>query len=89
MLKLKTIYSNILGFPVTENSGFILDLTGQLSEYKKTINAHLEKGWLDNRTRNLVIEFHTYTPNIDCITVFKIKFQTLSGLLYTVHSEVC
>ncbi|XP_025191851.1 LOW QUALITY PROTEIN: polycystic kidney disease and receptor for egg jelly-related protein [Melanaphis sacchari] len=77
-----------LWFPDTKNSGFILDLTGQLSEYKQKINTHLENGWLDNRTRSLVIEFHTYTPGIDCITVFKIKFQTLSGLLYTIHSEV-
>jgi hypothetical protein len=80
---------NILGFPDTKNSGFILDLTGQLSDYKKKINTHLENGWLDNKTRILIIEFHTYTPSIDCITVFKIKFQTLSGLLYTIHSEVC
>lgn len=79
----------ILGFPETNNSGFVLDLTGQLSEYKQKINTHLENGWLDNRTRSLVIEFHTYTPGIDCITVFKIKFQTLSGLMYTIHSEVC
>uniref|UniRef100_A0A2S2P2K4 Polycystin domain-containing protein n=1 Tax=Schizaphis graminum TaxID=13262 RepID=A0A2S2P2K4_SCHGA len=77
-----------LWFPDTKNYGFILDLTGQLSDYKKKINTHIENGWLDNKTRNLIIEFHTYTPSVDCITVFKIKFQTLSGLLYTIHSEV-
>ncbi|VVC44104.1 Polycystin cation channel, PKD1/PKD2 [Cinara cedri] len=77
-----------LWFPEAHNSGFMLDLTGELSEYRKKLNTHLENGWLDNRTRNLVVEFQTYTPNIDCITVFKIQFQTTSGLLFTVNNVV-
>lgn len=67
----------------------MLDLTGGLVEYKKKLNTYLNNGWLDNRTRNLVVEFQTYTPNVDCITMFKIQFQTTSGLVYIVNNAVC
>lgn len=70
------------------NSGFILDLIGDQSEYENILNTHLENGWLDNRTTHLVIEFQMYTPIADCITVFKLGFQTTSGTLYTVDKEV-
>jgi hypothetical protein len=79
---------NILGFPETDHSGFILDLTGDAFEYKKILKTHLENGWFDNKTRNVIIEFQTYTPNIDSITVFNIKLHSVSGLLYTVTTVV-
>lgn len=57
--------------------------------YKKDLATHLDNGWLDIDTRSLSIEFKTYTPNTDCVTQFKIEFQTTLGLLYAVKSEVC
>lgn len=89
MSKPRTNDSNVSGFPFTDNSGFILDLIDGKSEYKSSLVKHLDNGWLDSRTRNLVVEFKTYTPNVDCITAFKIQFQTTTGLIYTVDSMVC
>lgn len=79
---------NVPGFPDTENSGFILDLTGELPDYKNDLNAHLENGWLDGKTRSLVIEFQTHSPNTDSTTLFKIKFETISGLMFTINKVV-
>lgn len=79
---------NILGSPVKINSGFILDLIGDQSEYKNTLYTHLENGWLDKKTTNLAIEFQMYTPIADCITVFKFEFETTLGSLYAVNKEV-
>jgi len=86
--KVLQIWFNVSGFPDTETSGFILDLNGGLFNYKQSLNAHLKNGWLDNRTKNLVVEFQTYSPNTDSTTVVKIKFFTTSGLTYSIDKEV-
>lgn len=57
--------------------------------YVKTLNYQLNNGWLDKRTRRLVVEFTTYSPHMDVITVFIFKFETALGLIYDVKYMVC
>lgn len=72
-----------------EHEGYVLDLTGGRAMYVKTLNYQLNHGWLDKRTRRLVVEFTTYSPHMDVISVFVITFESTLGLLFNVKSVVC
>lgn len=71
-----------------DHSGYVLELTGKLDMWKKKLKEHLDDNWLDNRTKSLDVDFHIYTPNNDCITMFTVTFQTTMSLLYNMSTKV-
>lgn len=71
-----------------DTSGYELHLIGGLVESKTTLDKHLQLGWLDAKTRRLVVGFQLYTPATDSVTVVRVRMETCCGFLYMINTDV-
>lgn len=65
-----------------------LRLAGGPMETRSTLDKHLQSGWLDAGTWRLYVDFQTYTPHTDSMTVVQVLVTTECGLRYTVSADV-
>jgi hypothetical protein len=62
--------------------GYVYEFRGRLSDIKNNLTILHQLGWIDNKTRGLIIQLNLYNPNVQLFTSinFLIEFLSTGGI---------
>ncbi|UJR25703.1 hypothetical protein I4U23_007054 [Adineta vaga] len=69
--------------------GYTYELRGRLSDLRSNLSELHRLGWIDNRTRAVIIQMTLYNPNVDVFifTTFLLEFLSTGGIHPTARFE--
>ena len=69
--------------------GYVYEFRGRLSDLQSNLSQLHQLGWIDHRTRAVIIQFTLYNPNVQLFTsaTFLTEFLSTTGIYPTVRFE--
>lgn len=64
-------------FTTYGGGGYVFDFLGSISQIKTNLEHLRNSTWIDRRTRNILIEFNLYNPNVNLFAVCTFAFELL------------
>lgn len=69
--------------------GYVYEFRGSLSDLRSNISQLYQLGWIDQKTRGIIIQINLYNPNVELFTsiTFLIEFLSTGGIYPQVRFE--
>jgi polycystin 1L2 len=69
--------------------GYVYEFRGRLSDLQSNLSELHKLGWIDSKTRSIIIELNLYNPNVELFTsiTFLTEFLSTGGIYPTAHFE--
>jgi hypothetical protein len=66
----------------SDSGGYIYEFIGRLSDIESNLSLLHQLEWIDNRTREVIIQFNLYNPNVELFIsmTFIVEFLLSGGL---------
>ncbi|CAF3833588.1 unnamed protein product [Adineta steineri] len=71
-------YITIGDFETYSSGGYVYEFRGRLNDIQTNLSKLHQLGWIDNKTRAVIIEFSLYNPNVQLFTSITLLTEFLS-----------